>query len=161
MRRAELITAGILGAFSIYLMWKSAELPIGWIKDYGPGGGVFPFYLSLGMLVCTVIIFIQGVLRTSSVAMSEAPFLNEKSKRLLLVVGGALTVMIALIHVVGVYFSVPLFVIFYMRYLGGHRWGLTLLLAMLIPVGTFLFFEKLLLILLPKGLTDEWFYIFF
>lgn len=29
MRRAELVTAVLMAAFSIYLMWKSAELEIG------------------------------------------------------------------------------------------------------------------------------------
>ena len=31
MRLAELVMATVMAAFSLYLMWKSAELPIGWI----------------------------------------------------------------------------------------------------------------------------------
>ena len=54
MRRAELLMALVLGAFSAYLMVKSAELPIGWIPDEGPGGGAFPFWLAFGMLICCV-----------------------------------------------------------------------------------------------------------
>ena len=37
MRRAELVTALIMAALSIYLMLKSAELPTGWIPGEGPG----------------------------------------------------------------------------------------------------------------------------
>jgi len=33
MRRAEFITAGILALLSIYLMWKSTELEIGYVSD--------------------------------------------------------------------------------------------------------------------------------
>ncbi len=35
MRRAEFVMA----AFSLSLMWKSTELPIGWIGGLGPGDG--------------------------------------------------------------------------------------------------------------------------
>ena len=37
VRTAELLMAIMMGIFSIYLMYKSAELPIGWIEDEGPG----------------------------------------------------------------------------------------------------------------------------
>jgi hypothetical protein len=43
VRVAELAMAILMGVFSLYLMYKSAELPIGWIPDEGPGGGAWPF----------------------------------------------------------------------------------------------------------------------
>ena len=42
MRRGEISMAGLLALFSLYLMWKSAELPIGYIRGEGPGGGAWP-----------------------------------------------------------------------------------------------------------------------
>ena len=56
MRIAEIVTAVILGIFSIYLMWKSGEPPswnpdiprfanIGMIEGEGPGSGFWPFWL--------------------------------------------------------------------------------------------------------------------
>lgn len=54
MRAAELTMALIMGACSIALMVKSAQLPIGWIAGEGPGGGAFPFWLAAGMLVCCI-----------------------------------------------------------------------------------------------------------
>ena len=161
MRRAETITSLVLAALSLYMMWKSAELPVGWIPDYGPGGGAFPFWLAFGMLICSVVIFIQTILRKTAESRSEAPFLDPETKKLLITISVALIAMVGLIHIIGVYFSIPLFVIFYLRHLGNHSWPVTLSLSVGIPVATFLFFEKLLLILLPKGLTEEMFYIFF
>ena len=73
MRRAEIVTAVLMAAFSIYLMWKSAELPVGWIPDEGPGGGAFSFWLSAVMLVCCVCIAINWVRRASPQSRSEAP----------------------------------------------------------------------------------------
>lgn len=43
MRVGEIFTAGILALLSIYLMWKSTELPIGYISGTGPGGGAWPY----------------------------------------------------------------------------------------------------------------------
>jgi len=62
------------------------------------------------------------------------------------------------IHIIGVYGAVPLFLIFYMRFLGRHRWLTTGALAASTPVVLFLFFEIALRITLPKGLTEPLFY---
>ena len=65
MRVAELCMAVVMAVFSVYLMWKSVELPIGWIEGEGPGGGAFPFWLSLGMLVCCGFIILNWINKTS------------------------------------------------------------------------------------------------
>jgi len=66
--------------------------------------------------------------------------------------------MIALIHWIGVYGAIPLFLIFYVRVLGGHSWFKTLTIALATPVVTFVFFEVALKITLPKGYTEPLFY---
>ncbi len=161
MRRAELIVAVVLAIFSLYLMWKSTELPIGWDPEKGPGGGAFPFWLSAGMLVCTVLIAYRALRGLTPESRSTAPFVAGEAIRMILIVVASLTAMVAAIHVIGVYGSIPLFLIFYLRYMGKHSWVTTLAISLMTPVVTFLFFEKLLLLLLPKGITDELFYIFF
>ena len=158
MRRAELIMAIVLGVFSAYLMWKSAELPIGWIPDEGPGGGAFPFWLAAGMLVCCVWIAVRWFRRTTAVSRSEEPYMEPDVLRTFVLVAGSIGIMIGLIHVIGVYFAVPLFLLFYMRFLGGHGWLLTGALGLFLPVVTFFFFEIALRITLPKGLTEPAFY---
>ncbi len=158
MRFAEICMALIMAVFSIYLMWKSTELPIGWIEGEGPGGGAFPFWLSAGMLACCIVISINWYRRKSVPSRSQAPFMDKETFQLFFVVSAALTVMIGLIHVIGVYFSLPLFLAFYMRYLGQHSWRLISSFAILAPVITFMFFEVALTKTLPKGLTEPLFY---
>ncbi|GIS91112.1 MAG: hypothetical protein CM1200mP20_11530 [Pseudomonadota bacterium] len=94
MRRAELLMALILGVFSAYLMYKSAELPIGWIPEEGPGGGAFPFWLSAGMLVCCGWIVLRWLLRVSLPSRSDEPYLATGARGMILRVVLALTLMI-------------------------------------------------------------------
>ncbi len=71
----------------------------------------------------------------------------------LVIVGGP----VGLFHVVGAYGAIPVFLIFYLRLMGGHSWRLTGAFAVATPVVTFLFFEIALQKTLPKGYTDPWF----
>ncbi len=158
MRRAELVMAIVMAIFSLSLMWKSAELPVGWIEGSGPGGGAFPFWLSAGMLVCCVWIIVRWVRRASPPSRSTEPYMDRRALKLFAIGAGSLTIMIGLIHIVGVYVVVPLFLIFYMRFLGGHSWSVTGPVAVIMPVATFFFFEIALKITLPKGHTEPAFY---
>ena len=158
MRRAELLMAVVLGLFSAYLMWKSAELPIGWIPGEGPGGGAFPFWLSTGMLLSTVWILVRGLRGLTPQSQSSEPYFDSQSAFLIGMVVGALALMIALIHWIGVYGAIPLFFVFYMKIIGRHSWLQTVAFAILAPIVTFFFFEILLHITLPKGATETLFY---
>ncbi len=158
MRWAELTMAGIMAIFSLYLMWKSAELPIGWLPGEGPGGGAFPFWLSAGMLICSFWVIVRWVRKSSPPSRSTAPYMDMQSFKLFLIGAGSLAVMIGSIHIIGVYGAIPLFLIFYMRIVGRQSWGTTGALAVGMPIVTFLFFEIALTITLPKGLTEPLFY---
>ena len=158
MRMAELVMGVFMGAFSLYLMWKSAELPIGWIPDEGPGGGAFPFWLSVGMLGSCVWIVVRWVLRSSPLSRSKAPYMTGDVAIIFAAVAGSLTVMFGTIHFIGMYFAIPLFLIFYLRFMGRHGWWNTLCIALATPVVVFFFFEIALRITLPKGWTEPLFY---
>lgn len=158
MRRADLVAAIVLALCSAGIMWKSAELPIGWIPREGPGGGAFPFWLGAGMLGCCVWIIVRWMRRTSPVSCSTEPYMDKQALRVFLTHAGALTVAIGLIEVIGVYGMVPVLLVFYMRFVGRHRWRLVVAYAVLTPVVTFLLFEIVLRITLPKGYTEPLFY---
>jgi len=152
MRKAELVMAVVMGSFSLYLMWKSAELEIGWIPDEGPGGGAWPFWLATIMLLSCLYIIVNWVRRASPVARSEEVYMDKGTMIAVGLVAGALIVTVALFYVIGVYGALPLFLIFYVRYLGRHSWPVTAAMATVTPVATFFFFDIALKITLPKGL---------
>ncbi len=157
MRLAELIMAVVMAVFSVYLMWKSAELPIGWIAGEGPGGGSWSFWLAAGMLLCCIAIIIRWARRVTPESQSEEVFMTRRTLKVFLLNAGALTVMIGLFHIIGAYGAIPVFLIFYLRFMGGHSWRLTGAFAFFAPITTFLFFEIALQKTLPKGFTDPWF----
>lgn len=158
VRRAELLMALLLGAFSIYLMIKSTELPVGWIKGSGPGGGAWPFWLSAGMLLCCVWTLVRWFRRVTPESRNEEPFMERLTVKIFAMTAGSLLLMIAATHFIGVYFSIMLFLIYYMRFVGRHSWLTTGALVVGIPIGIFFFFEVGLKILLPKGYTEPLFY---
>jgi len=152
VRRAELITAGILALFSIYLMFKSAELEIGYVSDEGPGGGAWPFWLSGIMLICTGFIAWNGIKQRSPPSRSEEPLLDRYGKKMLLLVGGGILGFVALIDILSMYGAMCVFLLYYLGFLGRHSIRLTLTLSILTPIVFFFFFEALMRITMPKGL---------
>jgi hypothetical protein len=157
VRTAELLMAIMMGAFSIYLMVKSTELPIGWIEDEGPGGGTWPFWLATIMLISCGGILFNWIRKKGSVATSTKVYIESHVIGDVLAVGGSLIVTVGLFSFIGIYGALPLFLIFYVRFLGKHSWLLTSVLAVMIPVVIFYFFEITLKIILPKGITEPLF----
>ena len=157
VRTAELLMALMMGVFSIYLMYKSAELPIGWIEDEGPGGGTWPFWLAAIMLISCIGILVNWFLKKGPVASSTRVYIESHVLGDVLAVAGALIITVALFSWIGIYGALPLFLIFYVRFLGKHPWWLTITLAVCIPVVIFYFFEITLKIILPKGITEPLF----
>ncbi len=84
--------------------------------------------------------------------------MTPQALRWFVLVAGSLAVMIGLIHIIGVYGAVPLFLIFYIRFLGRHSWKIAGALAVGTPVAAFFFFEIALKKTLPKGFTEPLFY---
>ena len=154
MRRAEIITALLMAGLSIYLMVKSAELPIGWIPGEGPGGGFWPFWLAAFMLGSIIWVIVNWFRRKSPPSQSEEPYLDAYGMKMFLLVGGAITGMIALVDIIGMHLAAAVFLIYYIRFLGGHSWKVTLGVALPTPVVTFLFFDIALRKFLPTGFMD-------
>jgi len=157
VRTAELLMAIMMGIFSIYLMVKSAELPIGWIDGEGPGGGAWPFWLSSIMLICCLGILFNWFRKHGPIATSDKVYIEPHVLVDVTAVAVSLIITVALFSFVGIYGALPLFLIFYLRFLGKHSWRLTSALTIGIPIVIFYFFEITLKIILPKGITEPLF----
>ena len=148
VRTAELLVAVILAIMSAGIMWKSTELNIGWVRGSGPGGGAWPFWLGAGMLVSSIWTIIRWYRKVTPQSRSLELFMSADTLVLLLV--GT--------HFIGMYASVFLFMIVFVRFLGRHSWTTTIALAVATPVVMFMLFEWALTTTLPKGITEPLFY---
>lgn len=153
MRYGEILTAGVLALFSIYLMVKSAELPIGFIRGQGPGGGAWPFWLSSIMLICCAMIALNWWRRTSPPSRSDEPFLDGHGWRTIGLVGGGLIGFIALIEIISMYGAITVFLFYYLWFLGRHSLRLSLILSLSTPLLFFFFFEGMMQITMPTGMS--------
>lgn len=157
VRTAELLMAIMMGVFSIYLMVKSAELTIGWIDGEGPGGGAWPFWLSSIMLISCLGILFNWFRKHGPIATSDKVYIEPHVLVDVAAVAISLIITVGLFSFVGIYGALPLFLVFYLRFLGKHSWRLTSALTVAIPVVIFYFFEITLKIILPKGITEPLF----
>ena len=169
MRRAEVVTALAIALFSLYLMWKSGEGP-SWdpeavryaniginVNNEGPGSGFWPFWLSLVMLASSLVVFARGVMRLSPISRTPGQYLGRHGRQMFMLVGGGLVVFMLLIGVLGFYGAIPIFLIYYIRFIGKHPWWLAVAVAMAVPVFCFFFFDVAMRIVLPKGYLEPLF----
>ena len=158
VRTAEFLMAIVLSLCSIALMIKSAELNIGWIEGRGPGAGAWPFWLATGMLLCCLLTLWRWFRRVTPESRNTSLYMSHQTVVIVGTSAGAILFLLAATHWIGLYASLVLFLLFYLKYVGRHTWLLTIALTIGIPVFIFCLFEWALKIPLPKAITEPLFY---
>ncbi|MEQ9607307.1 MAG: tripartite tricarboxylate transporter TctB family protein [Kiloniellaceae bacterium] len=158
VRTAELLVAVVLAIMSIGIMWKSTELNIGWVKGSGPGGGAWPFWLAGGMLATCIWTIVRWVRRVTPQSRSTEIFMTRDTLAIVGPIVVGLVLLMAGTHIIGMYLSVFIFMIAFVRFLGRHSWMTTMALAIAAPTIMFCLFEWALATTLPKGITEPLFY---
>ena len=105
VRRAEISVAVFLALCSLALMYKSAENRITWSAEENMGAGFLPFYLSLGMFICTVITIAKFILKKSPQSTNNEPFIDAVAFKFVSVTVISLIVLVFAIGYLGIYFS--------------------------------------------------------
>jgi len=132
------------------VLFDAVWLGFGWGAD-GPQSGFFPFWLALIMVVACGIIFIQAAFNDT-----KKSFVSREQLGSVLKVLWPAVAAVALMHFVGLYVSSALYMGFYMRWVGRHSWVTVVAIALGIPIGSFLVFEKWFLVPMPKGPLEQW-----
>ena len=158
VKKAEITVAVILALSSLALMIKSMENRITWNTEDNMGAGFLPFYLSLGMLICCVLVIINFFLKRTPQSKDESPFIDPEAFKFVSVTLISLIVLVFAIGYLGIYFSLIFFLAFYLRYFSEKGVLFITLFSLITPVLTFLFFEWLLKIPLPQGISEPLFY---
>ncbi len=159
VRTVELLMAMALALVSIAIMVKATDgLSIRWVPEKGPGSGVWPFWLSAAMLVSCLTVIYQWFRKATPESRSDELFMTPETVRIIGITVAALFLLLLATHVIGLYLSMMLFLIFYLRVMGRHTWLLTLVLSLATPIFLFFFFEGALVIPLPKAYSEPLFY---
>ena len=158
VRRAEISVAVFLALCSLALMYKSAQNRITWSAEENMGAGFLPFYLSLGMFICTVITITKFILKKSPQSTNNEPFIDAVAFKFVSVTIISLVILVFAIGYLGIYFSLIFFLAFYLRYFSEKSNSFILNFSITTPILTFLFFEWLLKIPLPQGVSEPLFY---
>jgi len=145
MRAAELVTASVLIFLGGVVLFDAVRIGVGWGPD-GPRSGFFPFWLALIMVIVCGVILVQAALDHRGKSFVSREQLNSVLKVL-----WPATAAVALMHFVGLYVASALYMGFYMRWVGRHSWVAVVAIALGIPIGSFLVFEKWFLVPMPKG----------
>lgn len=158
VRTAELLVAIVLAIMSAGIMWKSTELNIGWVRGSGPGGGAWPFWLAAGMLGTCIWTIVRWFRRVTPQSRSTEVFMTRDTVAIVGPIVVGLVLLMVGTHTIGMYLSVFLFMIAFVRFLGRHSWVTTIALAVGAPVVMFVLFEWALTTSLPKGISEPLFY---
>lgn len=166
MKQADRIVAVVLILVGIGVAWKSTELPIGILPKEGPGGGFFPFWLSMGIVVVSLCVLAQSVFsrtpRHPSASIEEDSgekiFITWEGLIEIVRVGLPGLIMILLIGLISIYFAAAAFIFYSLYFVGRHKFFTSILVTVGVPFGVYCIFEKFLIIPLPKGYLEFLFY---
>src|ERR671930_1473211 len=126
-RTADLITAAVLLLVGVIVVGDSLRLGAGWGSD-GPKSGFFPFWLGLLLLVMTAVIAVQAWRRGPG-----KPFVTRERLRpvwqvlwpavgMVVLTGGVTLGTVTVLPPLGLYVAAAVYLAFYMRWVGRHRW---------------------------------------
>ena len=160
-RTADLITAAVLLAIGIVVVADSARLGAGWGSD-GPKSGFFPFWLGVLLVIVTLAIAVQARRREPGKPFVTRAQLVPVAKvvvpmvAFVVLTSGVIVADHTLVPGLGLYVAGAVYLAFYMRWVGHHRWLTVVLVAIGIPLVTFFVFEKWFLVPMPKGPLEAW-----
>ena len=157
MRKANLGVAIFLFLIGVIVMYDAVRLGFRWVPGFGPGAGYLPFYLALGILICTGIFIVKQIRQLSKEGfVGDKRLIQEGGLKPILWVLIPSTVMVILTSIIGLHFAAFVFLFFYMRKVGDIGWLECALVSILFPVGMYLVFDRFFLIPLPDGMLGEY-----
>ena len=148
MRSADRVTAALLLAFAV-------AFSVGALKQYqwwgsgGPGPAFLPFWLGLVMALLALTMLIRSIKEKNP---GESWLPRGEGLRDVLVVLAATVAFVALLNVTGMIIGTALYLAFLVRYLGKHRWWVTLSVALAAAGFNWLVFVHWLRVPMPEGM---------
>ena len=149
-KTADILVAAVILCLGLLVGVQSLQLGAGWGLE-GPKAGFFPFLMAVLVVGGCLVIIRQAVKGTSSVKGSK-PFVPKGGLKPVLTVLIPACGMVLLTEIIGLYIAAMIYLVAYIRFVGGFRWRTVLLASIPIPVICYWVFEKAFLIPMPMGM---------
>ena len=149
-RQVELGVAVATFLFGVIVIIGALYAGINWAVE-GPRAGFFPFYLGVFILVSSIVNFI----RVFPEVGRDKLFADWGQLRSVLSVVVPIVIYVGLVPFLGIYVASIFLIAIFMKWLGRFGWLLTLVLAIGVPIATYIVFERWFLIPLPKGPVED------
>ncbi len=150
MRKAEIWVSLAFALLGVIVIADSIRLGFMWGRT-GPASGFFPFYLGVGVVVSSLIVFFNALTLYKKEGAGK-PLMPPGALKPILWVLIPSAAMVVITELVGLHIAAALFLAFYMRIVGKIGWVTTLLVGIISPLSLYITFDKLFLIPLPQGL---------
>ncbi|HXF87277.1 MAG TPA: tripartite tricarboxylate transporter TctB family protein [Xanthobacteraceae bacterium] len=145
-RSVEIALASATTLFGLIVIYGSIQAGITWGIE-GPRAGFFPFYLGLLIVGGSLVTIAQVLVGPNR----DRVFAEWEQLRLVLAVIIPAGIYVALIPFIGMYVASALLILVFMMGIGRYNTLWSLAVGLGLPIITFVVFERLFLIPLPKG----------
>jgi putative tricarboxylic transport membrane protein len=149
----RLVEAGVtllIALFGVIVIIGSVKAGINWGAE-GPRAGFFPFYVGITIVAASAINLWHGLREDNDSLFAEWGQLRQ-----VLSVVVPTAIYVGAMPFTGLYLASMIFIAWFMRWLGKYNWLTVALVAIGMPVITYLVFERWFLVPLPKGPVEEW-----
>jgi putative tricarboxylic transport membrane protein len=150
-RSAEIAVGIIVAAFALLAIISNYQLGAGWADD-GPQAGYFPLRMGVAILIASIVVIVQAVLKNDRTA-----FVEHTQLKLVATVLLPLVVYIAAIRFIGIYVASALFIGIFMSLVGKFSWWRSAITGVGVSLVLFWVFEIMFTVPLPKGPLEQLF----
>ncbi len=153
MRKADIVVALGLMVIGLLALGDAVRLGFGWGMS-GPESGFFPFYMGLGIVICTFFIVLRAIKVYKKDGAGKSLVPKGGTAQILWVLLPAIGVVL-LTELLGLHLATVLYLAFYMGVVGRIPWGKVILLSLLVPLVIYVLFDRIFLIPLPEGVWGK------
>jgi putative tricarboxylic transport membrane protein len=153
MRKADIIVALGLMVVGLLALGDALRLGFGWGMS-GPEAGFFPFYMGLGIVICTLFIVLRAIKIYKKEGTGKPLVPEGGTTQILWVLLPAIGVVL-LTELLGLHLATVLYLAFYMGWVGKMHWAKVVLLSILVPLVIYILFDRVFLIPLPEGVWGK------
>jgi len=143
----------LLGALLYYLSFEQI-VDVGTSMEGVNSPRFFPRFTLIVMAVFSILLIYQDLTGKGTPTTGKETFISRAMVILFAIAG----LFVLSLSVLGYFISAPLLILVTMLYLGERSWKRIVLLTLITPTGMYLFFERILEIMLPVGSVMERFF---